>query len=255
MSPGLNPQKVLSFTASLFRWIGIFINLSMFLFNSVLSLEVNPKFDSCQPKNCGSGPNISYPFRIPSLQQPYCGFPGFEIECHNHRPIYRTSQSSYVIDDISYGENSFRVVNEAVFNAGCPLPSSNYSFDRLPVAFGPDKADLCIFRNCNESFSVNSTISRAKCGPSEGNNSFAAIASKCDNLNWNRASCQYLVATPYLKLLEASFSLNWTGYNCMRCRRSGGRCGCENSTSVCYCPDQTHLEHCGDGKVPQTILT
>ncbi|XP_030443106.1 LEAF RUST 10 DISEASE-RESISTANCE LOCUS RECEPTOR-LIKE PROTEIN KINASE-like 1.2 [Syzygium oleosum] len=267
MSPGLNPRNALIFRASLFRRISIIISLSMFLFDFVLSFGANPKFDDCQPQNCGSGPNISYPFWIPNVQQPNCGIPGFDIECDNSRPICRTFGSCYAIKEISYDENSFRVVNEAVLNAGCPLPSLNYSFERLRVTFGPDHADLCIFRNCDGSFSVNSTISWAECGPGDGNKSFAAIASMCDHLNWNRASCQYLVAAPvqvqnwkvnqsveYLKLLEDGFTLNWTGYNCTRCRRSGGRRGSQNTASVCYWPDRTDLVHCGDGKAPQTIL-
>ncbi|KAI6677077.1 hypothetical protein NL676_037873 [Syzygium grande] len=148
-----------------------------------------------------------------------------------------------------------------------PLPSLNNSFERLPITFGPDQADLCVFHNCNGLFSVNSTVCQAECGPGKGNNSFAAIAITCNYLNWNRASCQYLVVAPvqvqnwkvnqsveHLKLLEDGFTLNWTGYNCTRCRRSGGRCGSQNTTSVCYCPDRTDLIHCGDGNAPQTIL-
>ncbi|KAI6677079.1 hypothetical protein NL676_037875 [Syzygium grande] len=120
MSPGLNPQNALIFRASLFRRISIIISLSMLLIDLVLSLGANPKFDDCQPHNCGSGPSISYPFWIPKVQQPCCGIPGFEIECDNTRLIYWTSESCYAIKEVSYDENSFRVVNEAVLNAGCP---------------------------------------------------------------------------------------------------------------------------------------
>ena len=42
---------------------------------------VDHKYGPCKPKNCGSGPNVSYPFYIYDTEIDFCGHPGFGIFC------------------------------------------------------------------------------------------------------------------------------------------------------------------------------
>ena len=82
---------------------------SAMLIGSVWSLD--SKYEACLPQNCGSGPNITYPFWILDNDTDFCGYPGFEVACEQRKPIYRTSRSHYLIKDIFYQNQSFRLVN------------------------------------------------------------------------------------------------------------------------------------------------
>ena len=82
---------------------------------------VDHKYGPCKPKNCGSGPNISYPFYIYDTEIDFCGHPGFGIFCEENKPLFRTSRN-YFIEDISYETQSFRLVNKEVVNTSCVAP-------------------------------------------------------------------------------------------------------------------------------------
>nr|DAD29727.1 TPA_asm: hypothetical protein HUJ06_031195 [Nelumbo nucifera] len=67
----------------------------------------DPQFDACAPRNCGKGPNISYPFWIPSPQKSYCGLPRSEVTCQNSDPVLKMPDDDYLIQGIFYSNNSF----------------------------------------------------------------------------------------------------------------------------------------------------
>lgn len=225
------------------------------------------KYESCKPRNCGSGPNISYPFYVYGNNTDYCGHPGFRVHCTDHRPIYKTSAADYIIHNIDYERQSFRLVNlEVLNNTNCPTPQQNYSFDRSSVDFSPDHADIFFFYNCNYSISANYTESRVTCNGSIVEKVYVVLVPKDEPFDWNRTACEFVVAAPvqlgqweinrtitgidYKKKLSDGFTLRWIGlgYNCADCQSSGGLCGFEEENSVCYCPDGTHPKHCKDGE-------
>nr|DAD41482.1 TPA_asm: hypothetical protein HUJ06_015805 [Nelumbo nucifera] len=69
--------------------------------------SANPQFEACAPRNCGKGPNISYPFWIPSLQKSYCGIPRSKVTYQNSEPVLNMPGDDYLIQNIFYSNNSF----------------------------------------------------------------------------------------------------------------------------------------------------
>ncbi|KAJ4709886.1 LEAF RUST 10 DISEASE-RESISTANCE LOCUS RECEPTOR-LIKE PROTEIN KINASE-like 1.2 [Melia azedarach] len=267
MSSHLELQNLFSF-----RILGIMFFTGTILVESVQSTDLS-KYEACKPSNCGSGPNISYPFYIRDAGTDFCGFPGFLIECKQKKPVYKTSKGYFTIEDISYENQSFRLLDEEVFNDTCIAPVQNFSFDRSSLNFIPYHADLYFFHNCNTSFYLNYTTSEVACAANATRNTttFVALVPRDEDLNCSSIACDSVISSPvqlgeeeinqtvtsfdYVKLLKDGFSLKWTGYNCAHCRKSGGQCGFENETSVCFCPDGSHPYSCNNGRLTANFTT
>ena len=58
-------------------YVGNSILISTFVAESYAPVDHN--HEACKPKNCGSGPNISYPFYIYDTEIDFCGYPSFGI--------------------------------------------------------------------------------------------------------------------------------------------------------------------------------
>ncbi|WCJ24476.1 hypothetical protein M5689_006435 [Euphorbia peplus] len=249
-----------------FLVVGFNFSMATILVESNIS-AVESKYEFCKPKNCGNGPNISYPFYVYGNETDYCGHPGFRVHCLDHTPIYKTSAADYIIQDINYERQTFRLVDLQVFtNTTCPTLQQNYSLDRSSVDFVPYHADIFFFYNCDYSVSTNYTVSSVTCNASVINRTYVALVPRDEPFDWNRTACELVVAAPveldqweinqtitnidYKKKLSDGFTLKWIGfgYNCADCQSSGGLCGFEEENSVCYCPDGTHTKHCKDGK-------
>ncbi|XP_037497370.1 LEAF RUST 10 DISEASE-RESISTANCE LOCUS RECEPTOR-LIKE PROTEIN KINASE-like 1.2 [Jatropha curcas] len=244
----------------------ILFNFFIIILSVDLVLSAESKYEACKPKNCGTGPNISYPFYIRKNHTDYCGHPGFNVLCENRKPIYKTSRAHYIIQNINYENQSFRLIDTEILDSTCPTPSKNYTFDRSSVDFSPYHADIFFFYNCNTSISANYKESGIPCNGKSKNETFIALVPRDEPLNWNLKACESIVAAPvqleqeninqtivhvdYKKLLKNGFTLKWIGlgYSCGECQRSGGHCGFEEGNSVCYCPDGSHPKHCNDGK-------
>jgi hypothetical protein len=112
------------------------------------TVSQHPKFKSCEPKNCGAGPNISYPFWLSQEQEPFCGHPNFMLTCSDKRPALTISNDVYIIKDISYATNSMRVANAAVYEETCPPLLHNISLDRTPLTISPGYTNFSFFYNC-----------------------------------------------------------------------------------------------------------
>ncbi|KAJ0094220.1 hypothetical protein Patl1_15107 [Pistacia atlantica] len=244
---------------------GIILFTAAMLIELVLS-EDQSKYEACAPINCGLGPNISYPFYVKDAGEEFCGHPGFRIACENDEPIYKTSSGLFIIKDISYENQWFRLVDKEVLsNDSCITPVHNFSFDRASLIFRPYHAELFFFRNCNVSFEVNYTKTEVPCASNATYNSSIALVPRDEEANWSRIACEYLVTAPvqleeskvnrtiysfdYVKLLKDGFTLKWTGQSCAGCRNSGGRCGFEEDKNVCFCPDGSHAQNCKDGRL------
>ncbi|KAM7467528.1 hypothetical protein LguiB_015090 [Lonicera macranthoides] len=79
-----------------------------FLVESVLAPDC--RYEACKPKNCGNGPNISYPFQIMDGNIDFCAL---RLLAKINKPVYSTSstESAHIIEDIFYDSHSFRLVN------------------------------------------------------------------------------------------------------------------------------------------------
>ena len=106
---------------------------------------VDPKYEACKPKNCGSGPNLSYPFYIYDNETDFCGYPGFGILCEENKPLFTTSRNDYFIETISHEIQSFRLVNVEVVNTLCVAPQHYFAFDSSSSNLPPSLLILFYF--------------------------------------------------------------------------------------------------------------
>lgn len=218
-----------------------------------------PKLSPCQPKNCGNGPNISYPFWIPQQQESSCGSPQFNITCSDNNPILKISGDDYIIEDINYANNSILLANAEVFDEenSCPTPLHNFSLSGIPFSYGPTFAELYFFYNCTfvDKFATYSI----DCASNDSHHSFAIFHTellKKENysIEWCQAvvnaavsasDISKLLKMSYMDVLRKGFVLEWNGDDCRKCEKSGGKCGSLNNEFICVCNDQPRLGTCG----------
>lgn len=131
--------------------------------NSVVSYDL--RYEACRmPRNCGSGPNISYPFYFSGVDRDFCGHKGFETDCEDGKPVFRTSKGCYIVKDISYKHQWFRLLDADVANSStCSSPNHYFAFDRSPIEFNSNHANLQFFYGCNKSFAPSFEKSRVSC--------------------------------------------------------------------------------------------
>ncbi|WRX18633.1 Wall-associated receptor kinase [Theobroma cacao] len=215
------------------------------------------------PRSCGNGPNISYPFWISEEQESYCGYPNFEITCEEENPVLAISEDSFIIKDIFYNNNSLLVVNAAVSEDDCPTPRQNLSLDRTPFSLGLDNVNLYFLYSCEERPEYHTYP--VSCASNASFHSFAVLNKEgLEKMNYSLDSCQSFMDAPvyinddvdfagllemnYTQVLRMGFVLNWTAHSCSNCKRSGGRCGLDNTSEfVCFCSDGSHPKTCNDG--------
>lgn len=247
------------------------IFLTFFLLTGSTALaKVDSQFLACVPKTCGDGQNITYPFYIQDQQQPYCGYPGFEVSCNNKgKPVLKIpdNDNQYIIHHIFYKNQSLRVSNAGVWelnsSSSCHVVSSwqnlSLPLDRFEL-FG-NKRDVFVLYNCN-----NQSLSERLVGKKVGCNStdddvngvVLAVGEDDPDLGLARKECEDVVVAPVegygedsmamMTRLRSGFLMKWTASNCSSCEESGGRCGFDNSTYhfKCFCPDRPHACCCRD---------
>ncbi|XP_050237460.1 LEAF RUST 10 DISEASE-RESISTANCE LOCUS RECEPTOR-LIKE PROTEIN KINASE-like 1.2 isoform X2 [Mercurialis annua] len=246
----------------------IYLTLLFFTYSPNYSSSLDQKFQACEPKSCGQGPLISYPFRLPHVQESFCGYPNFDITCNDdHHPVLKISYEDYIIKDIFYPNQSFLVATASVYDEQntCPAPLHNVTLDRTPFNISSGNIDFSFLYNCTSkpeeypSYPIDCAATSNKSLVS-----FAGFhVEELGNL-YNYSSCHYVVNAPlhtlgdpafddklftmnYTEILKTGFVLNWTAQNCSTCQGSGGRCGFENNEFVCFCKDKPHLLSCDDG--------
>ncbi|XP_042497446.1 LEAF RUST 10 DISEASE-RESISTANCE LOCUS RECEPTOR-LIKE PROTEIN KINASE-like 2.1 isoform X2 [Macadamia integrifolia] len=261
---------------SVYRSILPLISLVFLLLLSVLQTALcadDWRFEACGKKvQCGEGPNISYPFWISGQQESHCGFPGFQVTCKNQQPTLNLSTVNYVILDISYQNQTLRLIDAKVrTEGGCSSQVQNFTLDRTPFLYGPNHEDLFLFLNCNYSlFPSGFSDHEINCS------SVHSMALLKDDLLLNQVKtsgyCDPPVITPvdgdstgiaavhgkssyYTNLLKEGFDLKWNASHCTKCQSSGGRCGFNWTTyySVCLCPDRPHLVRCSNFRFGSTL--
>ncbi|KAJ1398319.1 Wall-associated receptor kinase, galacturonan-binding domain [Sesbania bispinosa] len=225
--------------------------------------SVDPKFQACEPKTCGNGQNISYPFYIQGTQEPFCGNPGFELSCgKNGFPILNLINTNYTIHQIFYNNNTLRVSNPVFSQSNttaCIAPTQNITVGEYRFRFAPNQRDLLLFYGCDiTSAGEEMQEHRIGCSTENRTSSVVAFYREDQNLSLMRENCKgsRLVNTVVedgkggiQEALKKGFILNWNASNCSECTNSGGRCGFDLDPDTyafrCYCPDRVHAVKCG----------
>ncbi|KAG5392541.1 hypothetical protein IGI04_022504 [Brassica rapa subsp. trilocularis] len=222
-----------------------------FILLATQTLSRDPKFEACEPKSCGKGPKISFPFYLSGKQEPFCGYPSFELTCDDDQelPVLGIAGEDYLIKNISYSNQSLQVVNSRASRDPCPSPMHNLTLHRTPFSVNPSHVNFSILYNCSYNLRNDFTTYPLTCYDNTSLRSFGVF--QRETLG---SSCQKLVDVPvsasgkfdvnlylgitYIDILKRGFVLNWDAHSCVRCNSSGGRCGHNDSSEfVCFCPD------------------
>ncbi|XP_060969132.1 LEAF RUST 10 DISEASE-RESISTANCE LOCUS RECEPTOR-LIKE PROTEIN KINASE-like 2.4 [Cannabis sativa] len=247
--------------------------LIFFIFNfDNYSVEAasDPYYESCiVPKICGNQ-TISFPFFIQGQQQPYCGYPGFNLTCDSRgRSIISVSSQNYVVLQIFYQNQSIIVSNAAFLDlhdeqACFPFIRNltNLSPDFKIADTDDDRNSVVLLYNCQSSPIMKNRIG---CYAENRTNSVLAFyESQEDELFEASKMCgtrnvtvvNTTVAMGYSEKIEGNlrmrdvvrsgFMLNWIASNCSACEESGGRCGFLRHIYHfrCFCRDRPHALKC-----------
>ncbi|XP_073037905.1 LEAF RUST 10 DISEASE-RESISTANCEUS RECEPTOR-LIKE PROTEIN KINASE-like 2.5 isoform X1 [Primulina eburnea] len=233
-------------------------------------------YEACSvPVLCG-GLNISFPFYIQGLQQAYCGFPGFMLNCSDlGSPVLGLPGNEYVIEGISYTNRNFRVIDSVVLNSNsssCLPGIRNSTLYTQPQFDYVDVTHLRLFGDCRETLTNDLSKYQVDCG-----NWDLALYDDGRDKNLIRIAledCPRNVLVPVdgagqsgggnggigdvLEVAKKGFELNWTSADCDACEISGGRCGFNETLYkfICFCPDRSHSSSClrGNKKKRKIII-
>ncbi|KAG2303195.1 hypothetical protein Bca52824_031846 [Brassica carinata] len=227
------------------------------------TFSLHPKFEACEPKSCGKGPKISFPFYLSGKQESFCGYPSFELTCDDDQelPVLGIAGENYIIKNMSYEKQWLQVVNSRVSHDPCPSPMHNLTLYRTPFSVSPSNINFSILYDCSDNLRKDLTTDRLTCSGNSSLRSFGVfqreIMVKEDLVA--SGSCQKQVDVPvsasgesdvnlllrmsYVEILERGFVLNWTAHSCVRCNSSGGRCGTDDKEFVCLCPDGPNIHN------------
>ena len=175
-----------SFSWKAFFLFRINILIFSFLLESVLPSN-STIYEACKPTNCGTDPNINFPFYVFRTETDRCGYPGLGIVCNRGKPVYRTLERQYVIQDIFYENQTFRLVDEEFANNSCFPPPYKFSFELSFLEFTPNDAKLFFFNNCTAPLSVSFETSLIPCSSRATNSSFVALVKKNEQLSESTA--------------------------------------------------------------------
>ncbi|KAI5353163.1 hypothetical protein L3X38_006056 [Prunus dulcis] len=192
-------------------------------------------YQNCSvPVSCGRQ-DISYPFYIRGKQDPFCGYPGFQLSCHGN------------------GEDAYPL-----------LQLSGYLESTACNSFCSNQADFFLLYNCNSS--VVESFPKYKVGcfdqstnKTRSNTSVLALP-RDEYSKFGSHKCRGEVVVCHARggyengevgliqeVLSRGFELNWFASDCSRCQDSGGRCGFNYTTYHfrCLCPRRTFSLRCG----------
>ncbi|KAM6589083.1 hypothetical protein CsatA_011688 [Cannabis sativa] len=232
----------------------IFFNLFISSYYSVVE-AADPYYESCiVPKTCGNQ-TITFPFFIQNqqVQQPYCGYPGFNLTCDSRgRSIINLSSQNYVSC-----LPSLRSLTD--FSHGFKIADAN-----------GDQNSVVLLYNCQSS----STTMKNRIGYYEENRTNSVLAfyeSEEDELAKALRMCVagptgYVVAVKTVAglvvknnelgrvlrmrdVVRNGFLVSWLASNCSLCYNSGGRCGFfwDIYHFKCFCPERKEMHGLGLG--------
>ncbi|WRX14908.1 Wall-associated receptor kinase [Theobroma cacao] len=152
------------------------------------SLAVDENFTVCsEPSTCGRH-NIKFPFFI---QERRCGYPAFNISCRNSTdPILSLPDGDYIIHDIFYQNQSFRVSKAVAFDgdAVCSHSIANLSIPEDRLSLPPNQTEILLLFNCNLTMPWTWELSQYKVYCSAENETNATLALFNNDPKLNSAS-------------------------------------------------------------------
>ncbi|XP_076913983.1 LEAF RUST 10 DISEASE-RESISTANCE LOCUS RECEPTOR-LIKE PROTEIN KINASE-like 1.2 [Bidens hawaiensis] len=245
-----------------------------FLINHSLGLD--PKYESCVPKDCGDGQNISYPFYINGKQDQDCGYPGFELQCKNNSPVIQISKIEFTIIHIQYENHRIRLKRPAVSPNCTPVLSSNLTLDpnRFVIVNKTTTTNLLMVSNCvelNSNSIFNSTQFERYRIPScetteyvmvEHDANFQTLMDGCGGggkvveIPVELDKSVEVDGGNYREVVERGFDMRWLAAECGGCESSGGRCGFNMTVFQfsCFCPDRPHRVSCKPEKPNRKLI-
>ncbi|XP_058087251.1 LEAF RUST 10 DISEASE-RESISTANCE LOCUS RECEPTOR-LIKE PROTEIN KINASE-like 1.2 isoform X2 [Magnolia sinica] len=256
------------------------IVIFFFFYCRRIALSTDPQFKACEPRDCGNGLHIRYPFRI--LDQPsYCGYKGFELDCKNGRPVLNMSNNyHYYIQNIFYENQTLLLVNMGLLDSErCLRPTHNLTVENRYFSVSSATTYLFFFFNCLISLPDRIGYERVytmDCMNNDIHHSYATLADyqTVNLMNFTKdhetlssmsftETCEswatepvradpeflygYSEAGNYSEILKTGFVLDYgSASNCNGCVESGGRCGFNDSMSqiMCLCRDRPQLAAC-----------
>ncbi|KAH6822486.1 hypothetical protein C2S53_007813 [Perilla frutescens var. hirtella] len=243
------------------------IYIVCFILVSRSSLGADYRYEACRPRNCGKGPNISFPFYITGLQNSYCGYPGFMLNCSHEFPVLQLPETQYIVNEISYEARSFRVYDSAVSSRhdsdnDCVPRIRNTSLPTPQFDFADNVTMLRLFSNCSHdaSLSENNRTS-VVCDAEDRGGRILALYEGDENVANALKNCGSNSVAPVedddgvgvaemgksvVEILRRGFVIKWNASECSKCETSGGRCGFNETTYMfrCFCPHRPRYRSC-----------
>ncbi|KAF7827788.1 LEAF RUST 10 DISEASE-RESISTANCE LOCUS RECEPTOR-LIKE PROTEIN KINASE-like 2.1 [Senna tora] len=224
-------------------------------------------FQSCEPKTCGNGQNISYPFYIDGKQDPSCGFPRFGLTCApDGFPILNLTNTNFIVQQIFYHNHSLRVSDPqfSISNATteCLSRSRNLTLFGNRYEFAPKQKEILLFFDCatpgkgEEEYRVGcdrGNRTRSVLAMDDGNEKMGYAMGSCRGGFMKRMVMEEEGGGGFgsgregiWEALRRGFVLVWKVTECEGCEKSGGRCGFDMDaySFMCYCPDGDYLLRC-----------
>lgn len=210
-----------------------------------------------RPFNCGRIGNLKYPFWGEN-RAPYCGLPGFELDClDNDVPTITFSSQKYRFLAADAQAHKLTVARDEFWDDICPSSLVNTSINNslFEYPFNPGYLTLCY--GCPVQYMISlGFLEHTDCS---SNGSLTNVFFRTGMFTPN-TGCKSVVNIPILKtiapekrvdilgVLHEGFELQWKANNdqCKTCVESGGQCGNDlhENKFTCFCPDQPYASKC-----------
>ncbi|GFZ00287.1 hypothetical protein Acr_13g0016860 [Actinidia rufa] len=124
------------------------LNLGIFTFFllSKTTSTVDPFYEACVPKTCGSQ-SISFPFWIHGEQEPYCGYPGYELTCQKDHPVLQIPENNYIVQQIFFHKQSLRISNSPVSDPSNVFRNLSHAGGMFEIV--SNVANIFLLSNCS----------------------------------------------------------------------------------------------------------
>ncbi|KAK4284167.1 hypothetical protein QN277_001035 [Acacia crassicarpa] len=213
--------------------------------------------------DCGNIKNIGYPF-WGSERPEDCGYPGFKLDCYYDYAEITIINDTYRVLQVNYSDYGLRVVRTDFWHNSCPTSFTNSSIDVNLFEYRPDSHNLTLYYDCSSPPVSLSYIRSTKFNCTEyGTEVDSYFITEVPEIDATgicastlivpilESQVRYLQENSTVENLKAAidegFVLVWKADNaqCNDCRKSGGQCGYNTSSSEFTC-------YCRDGPVPST---
>ncbi|RWV97143.1 hypothetical protein GW17_00040087 [Ensete ventricosum] len=251
-SPQMDPKTLMRLKESLCVFSLLLILVAK---KAAWASAAAPTMAECEPRSCGNGVNVSYPFWLRGQQPSYCGFPPFMIICGNgsYSPVLEILGHKFYALNIFYGNQSVLLTAVEFFDDSCPLPYENFGFNSsiYPFSISSLNRNIYFLLNCpNELWGYESIACARNLAYFGGEYnmstrldlaSLGCVLDIVPVVEYFKASNGHVAA-----LLRRGWLLDWASPDCTECTASGGRCGFNDTMGrfMCICPDGVPSSSC-----------